>query len=249
LQLASIHPFDPSLVARFVAAIGSGTNAVGVEGIDGTLWLRDRLAAVEAAVPGAAAGQESSANVVSLALAQVMATAAPSFVFEGLSLTTIEATVDRGVGMLLRPPSRMFIDHGFDPAAARTLPIRLDNSGGMMGGAFIPPHLVPQLRDLLTNREDRIARRLHDAGFDAIPTIGLLNEMAAFAADRGLGLYEALDAVVPDMPRLSPPGAVVVVADRKRMDRETVKRLTEVLRPKRRGLVARLMGNGRGPVN
>jgi hypothetical protein len=117
-----------------------------------------------------------------------------------------------------------------------------------MGGAYIPPHLVPRLVDLLRDREERWVRRLNEAEHEAIGTYGLLVEMAGYAAGNGLGLYEALDAVVPGVPGSNPPGAVVVGADRDRMDRETVKRLQALLKPKRRGLIARMMGNGRGPV-
>ena len=244
MQLASIHPVDLAVATRFGEALtapGTGP-AVGVPAIDGTRWLRDRIGAAQAGLATANAGRESGANAVSLALAQVLAAAQPSFVHEGVSLTMIEASIDRGVGMLLRPPSRLFTELGVPIAAARTMPIRLDQSSGLMGGAYLPASLVPRFRDLLVERDVRFVRRLHDSGYDAIAVYGLLLELATYAADRDLGLIEAVDAVVPDDPRANPPGTRIVTADARRLDRATVQRLTDSLRPPKRSLMDRITG-------
>ncbi len=247
MQPVAIHPFDPQLAARFVSALSTAHPVVGVESIDRTHWLAERLAASAGAVPAAEAGRETAANVITLALAQVAAAAQPSWVFDGLSLTTIEASIDRGVGMLLRPPSRLFTDNGFSVGAARTMPIRLDQGAGLMGGAYIPPHLVPKLRELIETREERLARRLHEAEYDAVAVIGHLTDLVGYAEGRGLGLYESLDAVLPDEPRANPPGAIVHVADRRRVDREMAKRINDAINPRKPGLFARFFGNGRHP--
>ncbi|HEV2527672.1 MAG TPA: hypothetical protein VGT61_04355 [Thermomicrobiales bacterium] len=247
MQPVAIHPFDPALAGRLVTAMTTGANAVGIESIDNTIWLRDRLAACAEALPGATSGRESAANVLTLTLAQLAAAAHPSFVFDGLSLTMIEAHIDRGVGMLLRPPSRLFTDHGFAAEPARTMPIRLDAGAGLMGGSFIPPHLVPKLTELLESREDRFARRLNDAELDAVTVIAQLVQLVRYAMDNGLGLYESLDAVLPDEPRANPPGATIVVMDRRQVDREMAKRIQAAIKPARRGLLSKLLGNGRQP--
>lgn len=242
MQLASIHPLDQNLAAAFVDVLGSADKALGVPAIDGTLWWRQRLEAARRGLMVASEGQESGANAVTLTFAQVLAAAHPSFIHSGLSLTTLEATVDLGVGMLLRPPSRLFGELGLPMGAARTMPIRIDASAGMMGGAYMPARLVPQFRDLLRDRDTRFVRRLNESGFAAVDVYGLLVEMVGYAADRRLGLFEAVDAVVPDMPRLNPPGTRIVVADRKRMDPETVRRLTDSLKPPKRSFMDRMTG-------
>ena len=246
MQLASIHPMDQTIAAAFVAALGSPERAPGVPAIDGTLWWRERQETARRGLDGANEGRESGANAVTLTFAQVLASAHPSFVHSGLSLTTLEATIDLGVGMLLRPPSRLFGELGLPMTAARTMPIRLDASAAMMGGAFMPARLVPQFRDLLRERDTRFVRRLNESGFEEVDVYGLLVEMAGYAAERRLGLYEAVDAVVPDMPRLNPPGTRIVVADRGRMDPETVRRLTDSLKPPKRSFMDRM--TGRRPV-
>ncbi|MGH2618703.1 MAG: hypothetical protein ACRDJC_26035, partial [Thermomicrobiales bacterium] len=149
------------------------------------------------------------------------------------------------IGMLLRPPSRLFADAGLATAAARAMPIRLDATGGIMGGTFMPPALTPRFRDELERHMDRLARRMAEAEMDAPALLGMLMEAAAYAAERGLGLYEASDVVVPGVPESAPPGLRLVVPDRKRLDRDLRKRLEEAARPPREpGLLARLFGRG-----
>ncbi len=247
MQLASIHPIDLRVAAAYVEGLSGPQRTMGVPAIDGTLWLQERLEGARRGLEQAAMGRESGANVVSLTLAQILAAAQPSYVQEGLSLTTLEAAVDRGVGMLLRPSSRLFADLGVPTAAARTMPIRIDASAGMLGGAYIPANLVPQFRDLLRERDVRFVRRLHDSGFDGVGVYGFLLELATYAADRRMGLFEAVDAVTPDAPRFNPPGTRIVLVDRKRMDHETVVRLTQSLKPPKRSFMDRMAGRRRPP--
>jgi hypothetical protein len=148
--------------------------------------------------------------------------------------------------MLLRPPSRLFGEVGLATAAARAMPIRLDLSAGTMGGAHIPPRLVPDLRRLLETRTERLVRRLIEAELDGVAILGLMMEIAAYAAERGLGLYEALDVITPEAPQADPPGARIIAPDRKRLDRALRRRLEEAAKPpKKPGLAARLLGRGR----
>ena len=148
--------------------------------------------------------------------------------------------------MLLRPPSRLFVETGLDVTAARAMPIRLDLSRGLMGGAFVPAHLVPELEALLERRLERFLRRFAEAELDGVAAVGLLIEASAAARARGVGLFEALDIVTLDAPESDPPGAVVVTGDRRRLDKALRKRLEEAAKPPTQpGVVARLFGRGR----
>jgi hypothetical protein len=169
----------------------------------------------------------------------------PVFFVPGLGFTQLEAKFDRGIGMLLRPPSRLFGDAGLETIAARAMPIRLDASGGIMGGAFMPPAQMPRFCDLLEQRLDRLARRMAEAELDAPAFLGVLLEASAYAADRGLGLYEAADVVVPGVPASEPPGLRLVTPDRKRLERDLRRRLEAAARPpKEPGFLARMLGRG-----
>ena len=109
----------------------------------------------------------------------------------------------------------------------------------------MPPAQMPRFRDLLEQRLDRLARRLAEAELDAPAFLGVLLEASAYAADRGLGLYEATDVVVPGVPASEPPGLRLVVPDRKRLERDLRRRLEAAARPpKEPGLLARLLGRG-----
>jgi hypothetical protein len=195
-------------------------------------------------------GNEAGANAVSYGLARLLAATGPAFYLPGLGFTQLEARYDRGLGMLLRPPSRLFGDAGLETHAARAMPIRLDSAGGSMGGAFLPPSLTPQFRDLLEQRLERLAPRLTEAELDAPALLGTLLEAAGFAAERGLGLYEAADVVVPGVPESEPPGLRLIVPDRKRLDRDFRRRLELAAKPPREpGLLARVFGRGRVTVH
>src|SRR5215218_9610659 len=134
---------------------------------------------------------------------------------------------------------------GPETMAARAMPIRLDASGGIMGGAFMPPAQTPRFRDLLEQRLDRLARRMAEAELDAPAFLGILLEASAYAADRGLGLYEAADVVVPGVSASEPPGLRLVTPDRKRLQRDLRRRLEAAARPpKEPGLLARMLRRG-----
>jgi hypothetical protein len=169
----------------------------------------------------------------------------PVFFIPGLGFTQLEAKFDRGIGMLLRPPSRLFGDAGLATIAARAMPIRIDAAGGIMGGAFMPPAQLPRFRDLLEQRLDRLARRLAEAELDAPAFLGVLLEASAYAGDRGLGLYEAIDVVVPGVSASEPPGLRLVAPDRKRLERDLRRQLEAAARPpKEPGFLARILGRG-----
>jgi len=234
MELISLHPFDPEVASRYVRVLA------GVEPPDEAWrpWWND---ATRTALERAREGSEEAANEVTLGLARALAHEQPVFVDEGFGLTTWEARVDRGVGMLMRPPSRLFVDAGLDRQAVHAMPIRLDTQRGLMGGAYVPARLVGDLYELLDFRLDRMARRLHEAEFDAVRLLGLMFEAVSYARERGLGLYEALDAVGPPIP-----GMVLIEPDPKRIDRELRQRIEQAIKPKKGpGLLSRLFGRGR----
>lgn len=245
MEDCSLHPLDPAVVDRYVRALtGDGAQALGL-GTPDPAWEAALLARGRDAYRRAREGSEEGANAVSHGLALALATAQPTFATPGLALTTLEARIDRGIGMLIRPPSRLFADAGLPPAAAWAMPIRLDLARGTMGGAFVPARLVPDLERLIETRSARLLRRLAEAELDNVAVLGLLIDACATARRQGFGLYEALDAVVPDAPEADPPGARVVTADRRRLDPALRGHLEALAKPpKPPGLVARLLGRG-----
>ena len=109
----------------------------------------------------------------------------------------------------------------------------------------MPPAQMPRFRDLLEQRLDRLARRMAEAELDAPAFLGILLEASAYAADRGLGLYEAADVVVPGVAASEPPGLRLVAPDRKRLERDLRRRLEAAARPpKEPGLLARMLRRG-----
>ena len=243
-ELASLHPYDPAFVARYVAAV---RGEVGAEALapGEPAWAARELERARAGYARALGGNESGANAVSFGLARLLGANEPVFSLPGLGLTHLEAKFDRGAGMLLRPPSRLFADAGLESPAARAMPIRVDAAGGMMGGAFISPAQTPRFYQLLEQRIERLARRIAEAEMDAPALLGALLGASAYAAERGYGLYEAVDVVVPDVPESAPPGLRLVIPDRKRLDRELRARLEQAARPPREpGMLARLFRRG-----
>jgi hypothetical protein len=107
------------------------------------------------------------------------------------------------------------------------------------------PPMMPRFRDLLEQRLDRLARRLAEAELDAPAFLGVLLEASAYATDRGFGLYEASDVVVPGVPASEPPGLRLVAPDRRRLERDLRRRLEAAARPpKEPGFLARILGRG-----
>jgi hypothetical protein len=243
VEFTSIHPLDLDVVRALVDA-ANGTADLSSLPLDST-WRRRLGDAATAGRTRAASGDESGANALTYALGQALAAVQPTYFHPGLSLTAWEARIDRGAGMLMRPPSRLFIDAGLDVAAARAMPIRLDLSRGMMGGSFIPARLIPDFERLLETRLERSVRRLIDAELDPVAVLGLMYELAAYARRSNLGLYEAIDVVTPDQPGAMPPSIQLVMADRKRVDPALRKQIDLAAKPvKKPGLLARMLGRG-----
>jgi hypothetical protein len=239
-EFATLHPYDPQFVRAYVAAVRGDVSAAQLLPAAPD-WAARELARAQRGYQRALAGDELGANMVSHELARLLGVGMPVYFVPGAALTQIEARFDRGIGMLLRPPSRLFMDAGLETVAARRMPIRLDASGGSMGGAFLSPTLVPQFRAHLENRMERLARRMAEAEMDAPAYVGILLEAATFAEARGLGLFEAADVVVPGVAESEPPGLTLLQPDRKRLDKSLRQQLEVASRPpKEPGLFARL---------
>ncbi|MCC7024527.1 MAG: hypothetical protein IT338_17000 [Thermomicrobiales bacterium] len=242
-DLITLHPYDPAFVARYVATVAGEEAPAGLAPHEA--WVGMEIARARRGYAGALAGGEMGANAITYGLARLLAAVEPVFYLPGAGLTQLEARFDRGIGMLMRPPSRLFGDAGLETRAARAMPIRLDASGGSMGGAFLPPAQTARFQEMLQERMERLARRMTEAEMDAPAIVGLLLETAAYAADRGLGLYEATDIIVPGAPESEPPGLRLIGPDRKRLDRELRQRLEAASRPPREpGFLGRLFGRG-----
>jgi hypothetical protein len=235
-----LHPYDPQFVRAYVAAIRGDMPAAELLPAAPD-WANRELARARRGYQRALTGDETGANMVSHELARLLGAGMPVYFVPGAGLTQIEARFDRGLGMLLRPPSRLFMDAGLESRAARRMPIRLDASGGSMGGAFLSPALVPQFRAQIEARLERLARRMAEAEMDAPAYVGILLEAASFAESRGLGLFEAADVVVPGVAESEPPGLTLLQPDRKRLDKPLRLQLEEAARPpKEPGLFARV---------
>jgi len=243
MELCSLHPLDLDAVRAYVAALETGDN--GGLGLPDGPWSAHMLAEARQGYGRARTGSEAGANAVSYGMALLLATREPTFVLPGAGLTPLEARIDRGVGMLMRPPSRLFSDAGMDITAAWSMPIRLELSRGLMGGAYIPARLVPDLQALLEARLARFLRRFAGAEMDGVAIIGALLAACDAAIARGMGLYEAMDVVTPDAPEADPPGAVVFVADRRKLDKALRRRLEDAAKPpKQPGLLGKMLGRG-----
>ena len=239
-EFATLHPYDPQFVRAYVAAVRGDVPAAELVPAAPD-WASRELARAQRGYQRALSGDETGANIVSHELARLLGAQMPVYFVPGAGLTQIEARFDRGVGMLLRPPSRLFMDAGLESVAARRMPIRLDASGGSMGGAFLSPALVPQFRAHIENRLERFARRMAEAEMDAPAYVGILLEAATFAESHGLGLLEAADIVVPGVAESEPPGLRLLQPDRKRLDKPLRLQLEEAARPpKEPGLFARI---------
>jgi hypothetical protein len=239
-ELCTLHLLDPEIVDRYVAAVTGGAEP------DAVLpwapeWSARIVHAARVGFERAGAGQEQGANIISYGLAQALATSQPTFLLPGAGLTAWEARFDRGLGMLMRPPSRLFGEAGLPVPIARAMPIRVDLGGGMMGGAHVPARLIPQLQRLLESKAERLVRRLVEAERDGVALLGLYIEAADAAAAQRVGLYEALDVIVPEAPEADPPGARVFQPDKKRIPAALRHRLEEAAKPpKKPGLVDKL---------
>ena len=133
MELCSLHPFDLETVHQYVLSV-TGQDGLAAPSPQQETWWRWVIGEARRGYDRAVAGDGDGASALTYGLAQVLATQQPSFFCAGMSLTAWEARIDRGIGMLMRPPSRLFTDAGLDIAPARVLPIRLDLARGMMGG-------------------------------------------------------------------------------------------------------------------
>ena len=243
MELCTLHPIEESLAGEMIAGLRDGSLPA---------WLGDgRTPAPLAAANGRSPGgrwSEREANRLTYAFARLAASRRPAFFCGGIGLTTWEARIDRGIGMLMRPPARLFMDAGLAPALARALPIRLDPHQGMMGGAYVPARLAGDLERLLDSRLERHVRRLIEAEMDGITVMAGMLAAAGYARANGLALFEAMDVVTPDGEPLV-PGGQVIVADRRALDKDLLRRLTEAAKPpKKPGLWSRLAGRPERPV-
>ena len=234
MEMMSLHPLDERVLARFVAALGG-------EADPEPEWRPWWPAQPGMLLERMRAGDERASNEITLALAYALGSESPSFAAPAFGLTLWEARVDRGVGMYLRPPARLFRDRGMELTVVRAMPIRVDTNLGPMGGAFVPAHLVPKVKELLTEREQRMARRLREAELDPVVALTLFGEAVDYALERGLGLFEALDAVGPGGESVF--GGEVVVGSRDRVPKPERKRIDELSKPpKQPGLLRRMFG-------
>ncbi len=211
MEPCSLHPFSDELVQAYVDQ------------------LPDEIGVSDRALRDLGAG-----------FARFLAEHGPTFAADGLSLTTWEARIDRGMAMLLRPPSRLFGDAGLSLEIARKLPIRLDLHEGRMGGGFLPARLTPDAVRLLDRNLERSVRRMNEAELDAARLQGLMTEAVRYAGDRNMGLFEAIGVVVDSEPRSWPAGGSVIVTP---TDRQLQQRITLALKPPPQpGRLSRLMG-------
>jgi hypothetical protein len=189
-------------------------------------------------------GDSHGPEQLGLALAIFLGNRRPSFVLSEISLTNWEARIDRGVGMLMRPPARLFMDAGLERPLAQQLAIRLDTNVRGMAGAHIPAHLIEQLAELLEDRLERQLRRLREAELDPVANMGLMLQALAFARANETGLIEAVGATDG-----LEPGAQVVIAERSRLPKDLRKRLEAAAKPQRKpGLMTRILGVRTGPA-
>ncbi|MBA2520974.1 MAG: hypothetical protein H0V24_15025 [Chloroflexia bacterium] len=240
-ELCTLHLLDPAIVARYVAAVTGQAEPETVVP-HAPEWSARIVRAARVGYERAGAGQEQGANIISYGLAQALAASQPSYLLPRSGLSAWEARVDRGLGMLMRPPSRLFGEAGLPVAIARAMPIRVDFGGGMMGGAHIPARLIPELQRLLDSKAERLVRRLVEAELDGVALLGLYIEAAEAAAAQKLGLYEAIDVIIPEAPDADPPGTRLIQPDQRRLPAALRQRLEDAAKPpKKPGLMARLL--------
>ena len=181
---------------------------------------------------------EAEANRLTSGIVLAMAEQYPTFYFDATGLTHWEAMIDRGVGMLMRPPARIFVDHGHNPYMIDKMPIRLEMQGGFpMGGAWVPPHLIPKLHEMIDTRLDLWARRLHEAEMDPYPMLTTIHMATEAAMEQGLGLIESMDVL--------PPGSrVIETPDRKKMDSAMRERIDLAIKEEKQSLMDKLFRRG-----
>ncbi len=241
MHVVSLHPIDIETVRRYVAALNGETPHPS--------WARAYSASLRNDTLRARDGDERAAIRITYGLALALVQVAPVFTCrDAFGLSFWEAQVDRPLGMLMRPPARLFIETGLDTLAARAMPTRLDFQMGMMGGAYIPARLIDQAYQLLDDHMERSVQRLMAAEYDPMASLGLMYEAVTYARDNAMGLYEAMDVTGPEGEGL--PGATVIRPDRRRLDRNVAERIAAYQKPpKKPGLIQRMMGRGGSPAS
>lgn len=221
MQLITIHLYDPDIASAYVRALSGG------ERPDWSWWQPD--------LPEVFASEmdESAANCIGVGLVRAMADTHPSYHEDGFGFTTWEAQFDRGIGMYMRPPARVFVDNGVSPAVTGRMPIRLDLQGGIMAGAWIPPHLIPNLDQLIETRLEIWAKRIHEAEMDPYPLLAAMRLVCDDAVRNGLGLIEAINVFEPGM-------RVVATPDKKRMNADIRTRIDAALKEDKQSLMDKL---------
>jgi hypothetical protein len=235
MELYSLHPLPEEETVVFLQRIAPGESSADGNtpaGVASQFWYRK-----------VAGNPQPRPSDLSFGLAGWLAMGQPVFAHQGLSLSSWEARVDRGSGMLLRPPSRLFGDAGLDPAIARAMPIRIEGGDAMTGGAYVPARLMRDYLDRLEQHSERSVRRLNEAEQDGPELTALVLQAARYADAHGFGLYEAVDLLDGSDPGTWPAGARVIS---RATDRAEVERLRLAsLPPKEPGLIARLLGRKR----
>ncbi len=231
MELFSLHPLPELEVGTFLRHIASldqpdDGNTTG--DLTSQFWYR-RIAAKP----------NPSPSEISFGLAGWLAARQPVFARQGLSLSSWEARVDRGSGMMLRPPSRLFGDAGLDPDIARSMPIRIQGGDAMMGGAYVPARLIGDYLGRLEQHTERSVRRLNEADQDGPELMALLLQAARYASQQGFGLYEAVDLLDGADASSWPPGAKVIPRATDRSEVEQIRLAS--LPPKEPGLIARFL--------
>ena len=183
------------------------------------------------------AGDSRGPDLLTHAFARFLAFRRPSFVIPDMSLTNWEAQIERGVGMMLRPPSRLFVEAGMSRELAARFPIRLDNQKGTMAGAWLPSHLVGQVDDLLKRRLGTQLTRLRDSEVDPVIVMGGMFAALERARLDGMGLIEAMDVFADGRA----VGQVMHITERKHLSKELRAHLEEAAKPpKKQSLFSRL---------
>lgn len=232
MQVFSLHPIDTDVLDHFVQAVGGSAQP------DATwlAWWRDDYARL---LDRAAHGDERASAHLTAGLATALGHANPSIASLTFSLTMWEARIDRGMGMMLRPPARLFQDHGLHPAVARTMPIRLDAQLGAMGGSWIPDRLIDQAARYLDERLERTVARLVEAELPAIDVFAAAYLAVETARAARLGLYEAVDVIGPGGEAW--PGMEITIPTADLLDPQVRRRVEEAThRPKKPGPLSRL---------
>lgn len=207
MEVVSLHPIEDEVVRAYVA------------GLPADMVVR------------AAGGSLRAANALTFGLAAELAQRGPSFASRPFGLSFWEAQVDRSLGMLMRPPARLFIEAGLERRASQSMPIRLETQGGTMGGAWLPARLVPAALDGFDAHLERSAKRLVEAEIDAILALELMRTALVHARDERIGLLEAQDLIVPGGPGT---GQAVYGPDAGRMPRQLLDRIESAITPPRK---------------